>query len=219
MFAAFCYAGPLDLARLGSNEAGKLLIDAGLSLAFFLQHSIMVRRSFRRQLSRLVPERYVNVIYAISSGIVLSVVILFWQETSSAVGAAKGALRLLLRVIFAGSVAGFYWGAAALGSLDAFGIRSLLDSGRARKPREARLIIRGPYRFVRHPLYLFVLVMIWSNPDLTYDRLLFNILWSAWVFVGAILEERDLSLDFGHAYEQYKRKVPMLIPWRILTTG
>ena len=34
------------------------------------------------------------------------------------------------------------------------------------------MVVRGPYRWVRHPLYLTTLLMIWSYPDLTADRLL-----------------------------------------------
>jgi protein-S-isoprenylcysteine O-methyltransferase Ste14 len=75
--------------------------------------------------------------------------------------------------------------------------------------------VRGPYRWVRHPLYFFCLLMIWSCPDLSLDRLLHNVLWTAWIVVGSVLEERDLVASFGEEYSNYKREVPMLIPWRI----
>jgi protein-S-isoprenylcysteine O-methyltransferase Ste14 len=73
-------------------------------------------------------------------------------------------------------------------------------------------VVRGPYRWVRHPLYLFMILMIWSCPDLTSDRLLFNGLWTVWIAIGSIFEERDLVSEFGNAYREYQRKVPMLIP-------
>lgn len=69
------------------------------------------------------------------------------------------------------------------------------------------------HRYVRHPLYLFVLILIWSAPQMTADRLLFNILWTAWIVIGARLEERDLVGEFGDAYRDYQRRVPMLLPW------
>ena len=80
------------------------------------------------------------------------------------------------------------------------------------KTRE--LITEGPYSMVRHPLYFFSLVMIWSCPDLSLDRLLFNVLWTGWTAFATALEERDLVTYLGDAYEEYQRKVPMLIPWR-----
>jgi len=56
--------------------------------------------------------------------------------------------------------------------------------------------------------------MIWSYPDLTADRLLFNVLWSAWIAVGTLLEERDLTVTLGQQYKDYQSRVPMLIPCR-----
>ena len=125
MFGAFCYVGSLHLVELGLNENGILFLDYFLSLAFFLQHSGMVRKPFRQFLSRFIPEAYVSAFYAISSGIVLFAVIIFWQESSSTVATAKDALRLLLRAIFATSLVGFYWGTKALGFFDPFGIRAI----------------------------------------------------------------------------------------------
>ena len=73
---------------------------------------------------------------------------------------------------------------------------------------------REPRGWVRHPLYLFLILMFWSYPDLTADRLLFNVLWTVWMIIGTVLEERDLVASFGDAYRDYQAEVPMLIPYR-----
>jgi protein-S-isoprenylcysteine O-methyltransferase Ste14 len=44
------------------------------------------------------------------------------------------------------------------------------------------------------------------------DRLLFNVLWTAWIVAGTVLEEADLTAEFGDAYRAYRRDVPMLLP-------
>jgi protein-S-isoprenylcysteine O-methyltransferase Ste14 len=49
---------------------------------------------------------------------------------------------------------------------------------------------------------------------MTLDRFLFNILWTVWIIIGTVLEEKDLVSDFGDEYRLYQRKVPMLIPWK-----
>jgi hypothetical protein len=59
--------------------------------------------------------------------------------------------------------------------------------------------------------------MIWSNPELTLDRLLFNLIFTIWVIIAILLEERDLVSAYGDAYRSYQSKVPMLIPFRIKT--
>ncbi|MGA2526461.1 MAG: isoprenylcysteine carboxylmethyltransferase family protein [Smithellaceae bacterium] len=203
------------MVNLELDEPQALLFDAGLSLAFFIQHSGMVRRSFRRFLFRFSPEAYSGAIYSILSGIFLFLVVIFWQGTSVLLK-AEGITRVLLRIVYILPVAGFVWGVKALGFFDPFGIKGILGYQRERKSRPVAFTVRGPYCWVRHPLYLFMLVMIWSCPNLTTDRLLFNILWSAWIFVGTLLEERDLVEQFGDAYREYPEKVPMLSPFKFI---
>ncbi|MHB8204376.1 MAG: methyltransferase family protein, partial [Desulfomonilaceae bacterium] len=99
-------------------------------------------------------------------------------------------------------------------SLDTFGTERMRRNVEGKTTKPTRLLIRGPYRWIRHPLYLFCIVMIWSCPDLTADRLLFNVLWTFWIIVGIILEERDLVSQFGSSYLDYRKNVPMLIPTR-----
>ncbi len=64
-------------------------------------------------------------------------------------------------------------------------------------------------------MYLFVLIVIWSGTAITADKLLFNVLWTLWILIGAVLEERDLVADFGDLYRKYQREVPMIIPYKI----
>ena len=65
---------------------------------------------------------------------------------------------------------------------------------------------------MRHPLYFLNLAAIWAYPDLTADRLVFNVLWTIWIVAGTLLEEKDLIREFGNKYLDYQRDVPMLIP-------
>ena len=37
---------------------------------------------------------------------------------------------------------------------------------------------------------------------------------TAYIFVGIILEERDLTVVFGEEYRRYRQQVSMLVPWR-----
>jgi protein-S-isoprenylcysteine O-methyltransferase Ste14 len=213
-FFVFLYAGHLNLVQLGLSDEGALLFDAGLSLCFFLQHSGMVRQAFRRLVGRLFPDAYSGAVYAISSGLVLFPAIVFWQGTADGF-TLQGWTRILSRVIFLLPLAGFFWTAKSLRGIDALGIKAILADLRGRKPRPAPFTVNGPYRLVRHPLYLFSLIMIWSCPDLTTDRLLFNVLWSLWIVVGTVWEERDLVREFGDAYREYQRNVPMLLPIKV----
>lgn len=43
-----------------------------------------------------------------------------------------------------------------------------------------------------------------------------TVLWTVWIVVGTVLEERDLVAEFGDRYLVYQRNVPILIPRRIV---
>ncbi len=211
----FLFSGPLNLLNMRLDSFSALLLNTCLSTAFFFQHSGMVRSSFRRWSARFIGEKYHAALFTIASSILLLLLVVFWQESHVALYSAQGASRILLRVVFVLSLAGFFWGSRSLGRFDAFGLDPIVNSMKGRADLPKRFRIRGPYRWVRHPLYLFCALMIWSCPDLTADRLLFDLLWTAWIVVGSILEERDLAASFGEDYRAYQTKVPMLIPTSI----
>ena len=98
--------------------------------------------------------------------------------------------------------------------LDPFGRIPIRDHLSGRPHRPQKFAVYGPYLWVRHPLYFFVLLLIWSCPNLTLDRFIFNFLWTVWIIIGTVLEEKDLLSDFGDDYRQYQGRVPMLIPWK-----
>jgi methanethiol S-methyltransferase len=217
-FLAFLVAGPFSPLDFGLGARGLLLFDAGLSLAFFVQHSVMIRTSFRRRLGRLLPEYYLGAVYTVASGIVLLALVVLWQESGLIVASAHGIARWLLRAVPVLAIAGFVWGVRSLGHFDAFGVGPITNRLKGRTDRSVPLVAAGPYRWVRHPLYLFMALMIWAYPDLTADRFLFNTLWTAWIIIATWFEERDLVAEFGDSYRKYQRTVPMLIPYRIPRT-
>ena len=215
LLMVFLVKGPLNLVALDVTRPAALGIDTLLCLIFFVQHSVMIRRPFRAWLGRFVPEHLHGALYAVASGLCLLALVVLWQPTGPPLASAGGFLRWLLRGFVLAALVVFFWGIRALGSFDALGVRPIQAFLRGKEVPQLPLTIRGPYRWVRHPLYTQSLIVIWCFPDLTWDRLLFNMLWTVWIIVGSVLEERDLTATFGHPYREYQRSVPMLIPWRV----
>jgi protein-S-isoprenylcysteine O-methyltransferase Ste14 len=81
--------------------------------------------------------------------------------------------------------------------------------------RTEPLILRGPQRHVRHPLYFAVIVLLlgwWLLLDYTL-LLLMALLFFLWFTVVVIrFEEQELRALFGEEYEAYAEAVPMIFP-------
>jgi hypothetical protein len=111
----------------------------------------MIRRSFRRRLSPIIPLHYHGILYSITSGITLVIVVLFWQEWPYYILQLGGWARWACRGVFVLSMAGMMWGVLALGSFDPLGIWPVLARLRGARVPAMPFTVRGPYRWVRHP--------------------------------------------------------------------
>lgn len=79
------------------------------------------------------------------------------------------------------------------------------------------LRIDGVHKYVRHPLYLGTFVFIWGlllvYPYLSL--LIANSIITIYTLIAIRFEEQKLVEEFGAAYLQYKKQVPMILPnWR-----
>ena len=82
--------------------------------------------------------------------------------------------------------------------------------------RGTALATRGPYRWLRHPYSLGVLLMI-AGAIVAMRSLLALVLFIPTVrvtLVRAHREEHNLVLRFGGAYEEYRARVPFILPLR-----
>jgi len=94
------------------------------------------------------------------------------------------------------------------GAAEFIGI-SRADASGDNKPR---LVTSGCYSIVRHPLYLFSMLFLLSNPVVTGRWLILTLFSFAYFIIGALVEERRLLHEFGSEYQRYRQKVPFLIP-------
>lgn len=80
---------------------------------------------------------------------------------------------------------------------------------------ESGLVKDGLYKFVRHPLYFFSLILIWASPVQTINSLVLATSFTMYFVVGSLFEEKRLIAAFGAEYIEYKDKTPWLLPIRL----
>ena len=70
-------------------------------------------------------------------------------------------------------------------------------------PRRA-FVERGAYRFLRHPVYLAFLGLVWLAPVVTFDRAVLIACWTVSMFIGSVLKDRRLARSLGEDYRAYQ---------------
>ncbi|WP_205876761.1 methanethiol S-methyltransferase [Mycobacterium camsae] len=220
---AFLYAvgfvGALVVPRSVDNGIAAppgqaVAIDLGLLGLFGVQHSVMARPAFKRWWTRLVPKTIERSTYVLLASSVL--LLLYWQwralpghvwEVGQPVGRwALWALFWLGWVMVLSST-------FMINHFDLFGLRQVYLAWRGKPYRDLGFRTHLWYRLVRHPLMLGFLVAFWAAPTMTAGRLLFSIGTTAYILIALQLEERDLTAQLGERYRDYRRRVPMLIPF------
>ena len=193
--------------------ATAVAIDVLLLGLFALQHSVMARPAFKRWWTRIVPEPAERSTYVLLSSAAL--LLLFWQwrpiggivwEVEHPVG------RALLYGAFAGGWLTVLVTTFLINHFDLFGLRQVWLHLRGKPYRPLGFVTPGPYRHVRHPLYVGWLFAFWATPTMTAAHLLFALATTGYILIAIQLEERDLADVHGKAYVDYRRSVPMLVP-------
>lgn len=81
------------------------------------------------------------------------------------------------------------------------------------EPEDENLRLAGLHRYVRHPLYAGVILVVWGRVNGEAD-LAFAAWATLYILVGLRFEDRSLERRYGDPYRAYRRRVPALLPWR-----
>lgn len=188
------------------------LINAGLLGLFAVQHSVMARPAFKRVLTRFIPQSSERSTYVLASSLALIALFWYWQPMGGVVWQVSDPLgRALLYGGFA-----FGWGLVLVATFlinhfDLFGLRQVWLRFKNQAYKPLSFVTPGPYRIVRHPLYVGWFFAFWATPTMTVTHLVFAIATTAYILIAIRWEERDLAQALPQ-YDTYRERVPMLVP-------
>lgn len=188
-----------------------LLINLGLILLFGLQHTVMARPAFKSRLTRLLPPAAERSTYVLMTGIVILVMVQYWQPMTGTVWQVEDETARL------GINLAFYlgWGISLAATYminhnHLFGLQQ--SFGRDESATAKDFVTPMFYRLVRHPIQTGVLIALVAAPDMTMGRATLAIGMIVYIVIGLYYEERDLIAEFGDTYRDYKARVGGLLP-------
>jgi len=229
--AYFAYFYLVVLEHPGPTSAAQAPFAASVNIVLFstfaLHHSLFARTGMKAALARVVPAPLERASYVWIASLLFLGVCYLWRPLPGVAWTSSGALRALLYGVQLAGIVVTLKSASRLDVWDLAGVRQVraarsrssemdvetpAPSRPTQAPGPAPLEVRGPYRWLRHPIYLGWVLLVFGAPTMTMGRLLFATVSTAYLVVAIPIEERSLVHEFGDAYRDYQRQVR----WRLV---
>jgi protein-S-isoprenylcysteine O-methyltransferase Ste14 len=190
-----------------SSHSPWLAADLMLALQFAIIHSLLLYPRVKAQLTKFVPTAFYGCLFCVATCGCLAAIFAGWRATPRVVWQLSGTSA-------AGVRAGFYASWVALFyslSISGLGYQTGLTPWwywLRRQPAPRRQFVpRGAYRWLRHPIYLSFLGLIWFTPTMTWDHALLTLVWTAYILVGSYLKDERMAFYVGDEYRRYQARV------------
>jgi protein-S-isoprenylcysteine O-methyltransferase Ste14 len=192
-----------------------IVVNLALMSLFAIQHGVMARKSFRHWWTQFIPKPVERSTYVLCSSLTLLVLFWQWRPMPAVIwNIQEPEMAVVIATLsFVGWVI-MFTSTFLIDHFELFGLHQVANNLAGREIPAP--VFRTPlfYRFVRHPIYLGFIIAFWATPTMSAGHLLFAAVTTAYIFVGIMLEERDLVGLFG---DEYRQRVSMLFPWQKLS--
>jgi protein-S-isoprenylcysteine O-methyltransferase Ste14 len=194
-------------ASATTSRASAAAVDILLFTAFALHHSVFARERVRAWVMCIVSARLERSLYVWAASLLFIAVCALWQPVRGMVWQVSDPAAWLLIATQTIGIALILRSAAILDIGELAGWRQLEPRALA-----SEFTTRGPYGWVRHPIYTGWLLFVFGAPTMTATRFVFAFISSAYLLLAIRFEEHTLAAASHGAYEDYMRRVP----WKLL---
>jgi len=191
-----------------------------LFLGYFLLHSFTASLWLKRQIARRYPALmpWYRLMFNLSATLLaLPLAWIAWRYPGETLWQWQGVMFYLMNGIALLALLTLFYSSRFYDMQEFLGLRQLQTETREVNDLE-HFHISPFHRYVRHPWYFLILVILWTR-DMSNNQLLIYTLVTLYLFIGSRMEERKLLVYHGRVYEDYRKRVAGLIPlpWKVLS--
>ncbi|MGC1456219.1 MAG: isoprenylcysteine carboxylmethyltransferase family protein [Nitrospirota bacterium] len=195
----------------------KYLILAALVTAWCFLHSAMISISVTEYLKRTLglKFRYYRLFYNVVSVITLIPVMLFsYSVRTEPIFSWDGYLRIVQVLLLGTAVLLFFLGSRHYDARQLLGIKQIREGTSNKAITDSgKLDTSGVLGMIRHPWYAAGIFLLWAG-QLDVSAIIVNTILTAYLIIGAFLEEKKLVREFGMEYRAYQARVSMFLPYQ-----
>ncbi|MFN9751783.1 MAG: methyltransferase family protein [Planctomycetota bacterium] len=223
-FAGFCFGIGTQLLFLwtviylflflrycsGSSYAGWWWSDFLMAAGFAIPHSILLLPAVQKRIRNWLPPGLLGCLHCSVTCISLLLMFGWWGSSGIVLWEARGWLKSLVLACFYGSwvalLYSLYW--------TGFGYQTGLTQWwywwTNTKPPRRPFLTTGAFRYMRHPVYMSFLGLVWFTPTMTLDHAILTAVWTLYIYAGSWFKDRRLLHFVGEEYRSYAQRVPGL---------
>ena len=184
------------------------LVDLVLVTQFGLLHSWLLHPRTRKKLAKLIPSPQYGCFFCVTTCLSLLLTIEGWQHSAGGLWHLEGWPGWAMHGAFLLSWAALLYSLHLTGLGFQTGFTPWWAWVRGQQSPSRTFAPRGAYRWLRHPVYLSFLGLIWCTTLMTWDRVILVAVWTAYIFVGSYLKDQRLLFYLGDTYREYQARIP-----------
>ena len=199
------------------------------SAVYFAVHSALANDWTKAQAAWLLGQRTADAwyrpLYLVQGLVLLGLLAIYIRrQPGRDLYDAKGAWRWALRAAQVAGVLLLAWAALGVGVAHLTGYENLtawvqggevppMPDGQEPSPAaDGAMRTAGPLGYTRHPLNWSLLLIFWPHPRMTTRLLAFDLVMTAYLFLGSLHAESHMLRSYGDPYRDYQERVPFFGP-------
>jgi protein-S-isoprenylcysteine O-methyltransferase Ste14 len=179
-----------------------------LALMFAVPHSLLLWPPVRSALTSWIPSAFYGLFYTAVTCVSLLALFAFWQGSPTVLWELTGTTRMLMDIGFYASWIALFYSLYLTGLGYQTGLTPWLYWVRRENLPRREFCPCGAYRWLRHPVYLSFMGLVWFTPHMSLDHVVLTGVWTTYLLIGSYLKDRRLTYFLGDDYREYQARVP-----------